>query len=86
MDDEFDTICEDDSPKGKFLFGTQLLIYSIAIAEIAHILYKFMQLLRDDRQADFQNEYNNLPELKEWLIATCPQQQMLEDVSICCNI
>lgn len=52
--------------------------------EIANALHMFLQLLKDNNQVEFNSQLNNLPELKQWLIAPQPQryvQQNVEDVS-----
>ncbi|CAH0547928.1 unnamed protein product [Brassicogethes aeneus] len=57
LDQEFDMICEDDSPK-----------------EIAHILFKFLQILQQGTMEQLEEEYKKLPTSnQEWLSLSQPQ-------------
>ncbi|XP_019877973.1 pre-rRNA-processing protein TSR2 homolog [Aethina tumida] len=44
MDEEFDTVCEDGSPR-----------------EIAHVLFKFLELLKQGNTEQFEAEFQSLP-------------------------
>ncbi|XP_050301076.1 uncharacterized protein LOC126739432 [Anthonomus grandis grandis] len=51
LDEEFETVCEDDSPK-----------------EIAHLLYKFLTLLRQGKYEECDQEFQKLPSINsDWL-------------------
>lgn len=60
MDQEFETICEDNSTKGNNNNNIDFSLM-IIIVEIAKILYKFLDLLKQQNVEEFQAEYNKLP-------------------------
>lgn len=68
LDEEFETICEDSSPKGKISY---LMFYSIIkyiILEVATILFKFVQLIKEGNMEECEIEYKKLPTINsDWL-------------------
>lgn len=72
MDEKFDTICEDESPKGNILFQInvlgQLSICFDTILEIATILFRFVQLMKDGNLQQCEEEFQKLPTMNDnWI-------------------
>lgn len=54
------------------------------ITEIATILYRFLVLLKNNNHAEFESQYNCLPELKHWLNGSYPSQRIQQNVEDVC--
>lgn len=86
MDQEFNTVCEDDSIRGKiFTYFNNSLENTIKnlILEVSSLMLKFLNLIKEGKMQEVEIEYNKLPPGTQWLSkAQCVQQTQPEEVSL----
>lgn len=75
MDEEFETICEDDSPKGMSKIKFNFKLYNFdKFPEIAAILFRFVQLMRDGNLQQCEEEFQKLPTMNpNWINSSASQ-------------
>lgn len=70
MDQEFDTICDDNSTKGIFC-STLVEIFHFLTCftlELAINMVKYLTWLREGKDAEIINEINQLPQCEKWIV------------------